>query len=142
LPRNRQVNVLDSIHDRCYPKILKKAISYHLITLVEANVSSIQKVGATNRPWSYFSLFVFDPLAGVFGMTPRLSIPLNKCYILNRRKIDRSCQVPERQGPKRRDGLETGLGHAKYSTEQHILRGGSRQAFDIIGPVFWKVGPY
>ena len=30
LPRNRHVKVLDSIHDRCYPKKSKKAISYHL----------------------------------------------------------------------------------------------------------------
>jgi len=33
LPRNQQANVLDSIHDRCYPKNLKKAVSYHLANL-------------------------------------------------------------------------------------------------------------
>ncbi len=30
LPSNRHGNVLDSIHYRCFPEALKKAISYHL----------------------------------------------------------------------------------------------------------------
>lgn len=44
LPRNRHKIVLDTIHDRCYPKMTQEGIAYHLGGIGAAAVSGTGRI--------------------------------------------------------------------------------------------------